>query len=160
MKHVMLLTLLLLFCYNNVSSTVNTITRYTFDEAIIDTESMIDDNLDMLYKAVRFMESANGTILVSKQSIIDNSQGELQIRIAMIDYCNDYMNCNYTYDDRNNPIKAKEIFYKIQRRFNKHGDIALGLHIWNAGQSRIQQRWHLTTNYRTKAFTFINSLLT
>lgn len=156
----MLLTLLLLLGYNQVNSTITKMNNYASEVTIVDEEMLLSARLDTLYLAIRYLESNNGTILTSKTSIKENAVGELQIRLDMIDYCNDYLHCSYTYADRNDPVKAKEIFYKIQAKFNKTGDIALGLHIWNAGQNNIKERWYKTTNYRTKAFTFINSLLT
>lgn len=125
----------------------------------INKDSFINDKYALLYKAVRYVETKNGTILTSKLSIKYDWVGELQISKDLVDYCNDYLDCNYTYDDRNNPIKSKEMFYKIQRKFNKSGDIPLGLHIWNAGPNYIKERWHKTEDYRKKAFTFINSIV-
>lgn len=152
-KFLIILLLSIIYSHANTSGINSAI--YLTNETIVSKPSF--DKYATLYKAVRFVETKNGTILTSKASIKYDWKGELQISKELIDYCNEYLHCNYTYADRDDPIKSKEIFYKIQQTFNKKADFELGLHIWNAGPNYIEQRWHLTLDYRTKAKNYINS---
>lgn len=114
--------------------------------------------LDLLYLAVRHTESNNGTIVRTPESIAEGAEGDLQIHKSTVDYCNDYLGCNYTYEDRLDSAKSRQIFYKIQNQFNKKHNLALGMHIWNAGPNKIKKRWNATESYRADCFAYISEL--
>ena len=111
----------------------------------------------ILLSAVSYNESRHGTITVTPQSIKEGAVGVLQIRKGMVDYLNKINGFRkYTYEDRNNPIKAREMFREFQTRYNPDFDIDYGCHIWNAGQNNVRNRWHLTNKYRKEAWEYIN----
>lgn len=111
----------------------------------------------ILLSAVSYNESRHGTITVTPQSIKEGAVGRLQIRKGMVDYLNSINGYRkYTYADRNDPVKSREMFMEFQLRHNPDFDIDYGCHIWNAGQNNVRNRWHKTNRYRKEAWDYIN----
>ena len=111
----------------------------------------------ILLSAVSYNESRHGTITVTPQSIKEGAEGRLQIRKGMVDYLNSInVYRKYTYADRNDPAKSREMFMEFQLRHNPDFDIDYGCHIWNAGQNNVRNRWHKTDKYRKEAWEYIN----
>lgn len=64
--------------------------------------------------------------------------GAMQIKTIVVDDCNEYLKMigskkRFTYQDRYNINKSKEMFLLIQKRYNKSNDIEKGIRIWNGG---------------------------
>lgn len=149
------ITILLLLVYTSINGGETTIRM----DDIAPPWYCAPSKLDILESAVSYQESRHGTITVTPQSIKEGAVGMLQIRKGMVDYLNQINGYRkYTYADRNNPIKAKEMFREFQTRFNPEFDIDYGCHIWNAGQNRVRERWHLTSKYRKEVWKYINTI--
>jgi len=64
--------------------------------------------------------------------------GILQIKKCLVDETNNILRRNkderrYTYSDRYNPQKSKEMFIILQNHFNKEQNIEKAIRSWNAG---------------------------
>lgn len=117
-------------------------------------------NMDIAYRAAYWCETRNGSKLETPESIAEGAQGTLQIHKGMVDYINSFLGYRkYTYQDRDCPEKSYQMFMDFQRHENPTGDIDLALHIWNAGQNRVKERWSITTGYRAEAWRYINRVL-
>lgn len=80
------------------------------------------------------------------------SIGAMQIKKIVVDDCNEYLkilkiNKKYTYDDRWDVEKSKEMFILIQKRYNKTNDIEKAVRIWNGGCCYNKEK---TDNYYNK----------
>jgi len=67
-----------------------------------------------------------------------NCVGPMQIKKIVVDDCNEYLkikkiNKTYSYEDRWNLQKSKEMFVLIQQRYNKTKNIEKAVRIWNGG---------------------------
>lgn len=77
--------------------------------------------------------------------------GAMQIKKIVVDDCNEYLkrlknNKQYTYNDRYDVQKSKEMFLLIQKRYNTKNDLEEGIKIWNMG-----------CNYKSKKQYVINA---
>ena len=86
-------------------------------------------------EAIIQVESNGNPNAVNKTS---GAVGAMQIKKIVVDDCNEYLakkkiNKRYTYDDRWNVQKSKEMFMLIQDRYNKNKDIEKAARIWNGG---------------------------
>jgi hypothetical protein len=64
--------------------------------------------------------------------------GPMQIAKIVVDDCNEYLRMlkkdkRYTYEDRWDLQKSKEMFVLIQMRYNKTNDVEKAARIWNGG---------------------------
>lgn len=64
--------------------------------------------------------------------------GAMQIAKIVVDDCNEYLKSKkskkrYTYNDRYDVKKSKEMFILIQERYNKEKNIENAVRIWNGG---------------------------
>lgn len=64
--------------------------------------------------------------------------GAMQIAKIVVDDCNEYLKSKkskkrYTYNDRYDVKKSKEMFILIQERYNKEKNIEKAVRIWNGG---------------------------
>ena len=64
--------------------------------------------------------------------------GAMQIAKIVVDDCNEYLKFKkskkrYTYNDRYDVQKSKEMFILIQERYNKERNIEKAVRIWNGG---------------------------
>ena len=64
--------------------------------------------------------------------------GAMQIAKIVVDDCNEYLQLKkskkrYTYNDRYDVQKSKEMFILIQERYNKEKNIEKAVRIWNGG---------------------------
>lgn len=117
-------------------------------------------SIDIALLGVMYQETRFGVRRVSKQSIAEGSVGLLQIQKGMVDYLNKRIGYSkYSYDDRYNDEKSIQMFYDYQSMHNPEGDVDLACHIWNAGNGRVAERWHLTEAYRSAVNTYINKNL-
>ena len=85
--------------------------------------------------AIIHVESKGNVNAISK---CGKCVGAMQIKTIVVDDCNEYLKMigskkRYTYQDRYNLQKSKEMFLLIQKRYNKSNDIEKGIRIWNGG---------------------------
>lgn len=86
-------------------------------------------------KAIIKIESNGNHNAVSK---CGRYVGPMQISKVLVDDVNIYLrmkktNKRFTYQDRFNLEKSKEMFYLIQERYNKSNNIEKAVRIWNGG---------------------------
>lgn len=76
--------------------------------------------------------------------------GILQITRIVVKDVNRILGKNvYTFEDRFDVEKSKEMFRIIQGYYNKNNDIELGIRLWNVGTSVLKNR-NLGTEYYKK----------
>lgn len=94
-----------------------------------------ETNWDNVINAIIQIESRGDSTAINKKT---DAVGIMQIRKIVVDDCNEYLAKlnnpkRYTYDDRWNVQKSKEMFVLIQKRYNKTNDIEKAARIWNGG---------------------------
>lgn len=86
--------------------------------------------------------------------------GAMQIRKIVVDDCNEYLKKmkktkRFTYDDRWDVQKSKEMFVLIQMRYNKTNNIEKAARIWNGGCCYNKKS---TDRYYQKFLSYYNKL--
>lgn len=100
--------------------------------------------------AIIHVESRGDTTAISSDG---KFVGPMQIHKVVVDDCNQYLkmkksNIKFTYDDRFNLQKSKQMFYLIQQRYNKTNDVEKAIRIWNGGPNGHKRK--ATLNYYNK----------
>ena len=90
---------------------------------------------ELVIDAIIQVESGGNTNAVSPSG---KYVGAMQIAPIVVDDCNQYLKMKknpkrYTYNDRYDLQKSKEMFLLIQERYNKERNIEKGVRIWNGG---------------------------
>lgn len=88
-----------------------------------------------IIESIIHIESNGNPNAVSK---CGNCVGAMQIKKIVVDDCNEYLKFKgskkrFTYQDRYDVKKSKEMFLLIQERYNKSNNIEEGIKIWNGG---------------------------
>lgn len=102
---------------------------FTSDENIDTTQ------WDKVIDAIIQVESRGNPNAYNKSS---GATGAMQIKKIVVDDCNEYLKKlnkkrRFTYEDRWDVQKSKEMFVLIQMRYNKTNDIEKAARIWNGG---------------------------
>ena len=113
--------------------------------------------IDMVALAVLHRESRGGAVVETEASRREGSVGPMQIQMGMLEHINRICNKRYRSEDRLNLEKSMQMFKDFQSYYNPSGDIDLAAHIWNAGQNRVRERWHLTEQYRADVRSYLRS---
>lgn len=88
-------------------------------------------DLSNLLKGIIYVESQGNCNAISKSG---KCVGILQITPILVKDCNRIIGKKkYTLHDRLNKSKSIEMFYIIQKHYNKEGDIRKGAYIWRGG---------------------------
>ena len=98
-------------------------------------ENSINNNWDSVMEAIIQVESRGNKNAVDKSG---TCVGILQMKKALVDETNNILKRNkdkrrYTYSDRYNPQKSKEMFVILQSHFNKEHNVERAIRSWNAG---------------------------
>ena len=140
MRKLIILFILTFFCFNTYS---NETLWKPYIESIIHVESKGNPNA------------------VSK---CGKCVGAMQIKTIIVDDCNEYLKMigskkRYTYKDRYNIEKSKEMFLLYQKRYNKSNDIEKGIRIWNGGCNYKKNQKLITqsSNYYKKVMNHLNN---
>ena len=104
--------------------------------------------------AVAQVESGGNTKVVNSAGCI----GLLQITKKCVKQCNiwleqDKSKKRYTYDDRLDPEKSKEMFILTQKHLNPKNDIEHAIRLWNGGSHYKKKS---TEGYYRKVMKFYN----
>lgn len=83
--------------------------------------------------------------------------GILQIKKCLVDETNNILKRNnderrYTYSDRYNPQKSKEMFVILQNHFNKEQNMERAIRSWNAGFYYEKKYGWSSLQKRTKSY--------
>lgn len=91
------------------------------------------DKVKRLIAAILWQESANGKYLTGDGG---RAKGVLQQHTCIITDVNNYLGeSRYTIADRNDPVKAVELFMYYQAIYNPGMDIEKAARVWNGGPS-------------------------
>lgn len=131
MKTVILSILLILISVIGISeSKVNKSARcyYVLDEITVTP----DKEWNLLVEAIWNHESAGGRILVGDNG---RARGIFHIHPIMVDHINKVIlkENRYSYEDRMDPIKSREMFELYQEFWNPDKDFETAARIWNGG---------------------------
>ena len=90
---------------------------------------------DTLMNAIIYVESRGQADAISKDG---KYVGAMQIGKIVVDDCNQYLaykgiDKQFTYEDRFDVNKSKEMFILIQKRYNKSNNLEAAIRIWNGG---------------------------
>ncbi len=116
----MIKSILMILCLSSI---------FTSDENIDTTQ------WDKVIDAIIQVESRGNPNAYNKSS---GATGAMQIKKIVVDDCNEYLEKlkkkrRFTYEDRWDVQKSKEMFVLIQMRYNKTNDIEKAARIWNGG---------------------------
>ena len=145
--------LILLFCLTLSPTTITSsknVSDKTMEEVYANFNKLSQDdkfkshfsNFDIvkvkkLISAILWQESANGTLT---HNPTEPSVGILQIQTSVVDDVNDFLNeKKYTYEDRNDPYKAIELFLYYQARYNPELNIEKAARVWNGGPNGLDK---------------------
>lgn len=100
-----------------------------------ENDSINNNNWDSVMEAIIQVESRGNKNAVDKSG---TCVGILQIKKCLVDETNNILKRNkdkrrYTYSDRYNPQKSKEMFVILQSHFNKEHNVERAIRSWNAG---------------------------
>jgi hypothetical protein len=116
----MIKSILTILCFTSIFSSDETIDTTHWDKVI---------------DAIIQVESRGNPNAYNKSS---DATGAMQIKKIVVDDCNEYLKKlnkkrRFTYEDRWDVQKSKEMFVLIQMRYNKTNDIEKAARIWNGG---------------------------
>lgn len=122
----------------------NIFTEENEDENIAIQSDKID--YPALIEAIAQVESNKNPKAVSPKG---NYIGYLQISKGLVDGCNRILGKKkYTYKDRYDVEKSKEMFYIIQKRYNPNDDLVLAIKIWKEGVGSVNKKRTVTPYVR------------
>lgn len=112
---------------------------------------------DKVINAIIQVESSGNPKAINTKT---DAVGAMQIRKIVVDDCNEYLkklnkNKRFTYQDRWDIQKSKEMFVLIQMRYNKTNDIEKAARIWNGGCCYNKKA---TDKYYQKFLSYYNKL--
>lgn len=91
-------------------------------------------DLSKVLKAIIYVESRGDVNAISKNK---QCVGILQITPILVKDCNQFVKSNkYTLKDRYDKSKSFEMFYLIQKRYNKDGNIKQAIYKWRGGSPK------------------------
>lgn len=136
----MVKSILIILCLSSI---------FTLDENIDTTQ------WDKVIDAIIQVESRGNPNAYNKSS---GATGAMQIKKIVVDDCNEYLEKlkkkrRFTYEDRWDVQKSKEMFVLIQMRYNKTNDIEKAARIWNGGCCYTKES---TDEYYRKFLSFYN----
>lgn len=98
-----------------------------------------------LITAIAQVESEGRADVVSK---CGRYVGYLQISKILVRQCNQIVGYNkYTYSDRLNKEKSKQMFVDFQEHFNPEGNMEKAIRLWNSGDLNCMKRKAATDGY-------------
>ncbi|MCM1311679.1 MAG: transglycosylase SLT domain-containing protein [Roseburia sp.] len=101
-----------------------------------------------LITAIAQVESEGRADVVSK---CGRYVGYLQISKILVRQCNQIVGYNkYTYSDRLNKEKSKQMFIDYQEYFNPEGNMEKAIRLWNSGDLNCMKRKASTDGYYKK----------
>ena len=114
-----------------------------------------------IIESIIYIESKGNPNAISK---CGNCVGAMQIKKIVVDDCNEYLKLKgskkrFTYQDRYNVSKSKEMFLLIQERYNKTNNIEKGIKIWNGGCGyyKSQKLTKQSNDYYKKVISHLNN---
>lgn len=117
-------------------------------------ENNINNNWDSVMEAIIQVESRGSKNAVDKSGAC---VGILQIKKTLVDETNNILKRSkdkrrYTYSDRYNPQKSKEMFVILQNHFNKERNVERAIRSWNAGFYYEEKYGWESLRRRTKSY--------
>lgn len=91
-------------------------------------------DLSNVLEAISYVESRGNDSIISKNK---KCVGILQITPIVVKECNEILGTKkYNLKDRLSKEKSFEMFYLIQKKYNKSGDIKKAAYVWRGGNQK------------------------